>query len=148
MALRCPQASLLVQALLAQHRYPSGYGDSLQLLAESFRGERVGPLRVTRTFEMCHFQRDLFGHRRILHGSRNYGSRVGIGNVNGLSPNLPSPTMDRPHTIERSRGWACVETVRSGSREPSYLTLQLYTSVRASATGSRLLVSHRLPGEA
>ena len=55
--------------------------------------------------------------------------------------------MDRPHTIERSRDWACVETVRSGSWEPSYLTLQLYTSVRSSTTGSRFPVRHRLPGE-
>src|SRR5215210_1053401 len=55
--------------------------------------------------------------------------------------------MDRPHTTEYSRGWACVETVRSGSREPSYLTPELYTNVRASTTGSRLLVRHGLSGK-
>src|SRR5215211_2690118 len=50
---------------------------------------------------------------------------------------------NRPHATECSRGWACVETVRSGSREPTYLTPQLYTSASTSTTGLRRLVRHR-----
>src|SRR5215204_6613109 len=54
---------------------------------------------------------------------------------------------DRPHATEHSRGWACVETVRCGSREPAYLTPSLYTSVSKSTTGSRRAVRYRLPRE-
>src|ERR671911_1297016 len=91
MALWRPDPTLLVETLLAQHRYSSRYRDSLQLLAESLRGERVGPLRVSRTFEVRHLERDPLGHGGKFDGSRSYGSRVGISNVNGLSPNLPLP---------------------------------------------------------
>ena len=79
----------LVETLLAQHRYPTGYRDPLQLLAERLRGERVGPLRVSRTFEARHLERDLLGYGGVFHGSRGDCSRGGISNVNGLSPNLP-----------------------------------------------------------
>src|SRR5215210_1326267 len=54
MALWRPDPPFLVEPLLAQHRYSSGYRHALQLLAESLRGERVGPLRVSRTFEVCY----------------------------------------------------------------------------------------------
>src|SRR5215212_7806774 len=54
---------------------------------------------------------------------------------------------DRPHATVHSRGWACVETVRSGSKEPAYLTLQLYTSASESTTGSGHPVCHRLARE-
>src|SRR5215210_1217907 len=54
---------------------------------------------------------------------------------------------DRPHATEHSRGWACDETVRSGSEEPAYLTIQLYTSASKSTTGSGRVVCHRLPRE-
>src|ERR671921_1536007 len=47
MALWRPQPALLVQTLVAQHCYPTGYRDSSQLLAESLRCERVGPLRIS-----------------------------------------------------------------------------------------------------
>jgi hypothetical protein len=89
MALWRPDPSLLVEALLAQYCNSSRDRDSLQLLAESLRGERVGPLRVSRTFEARHLERDLLGYGSIFDGSRSYGSRGGISNVNGLSPNLP-----------------------------------------------------------
>ena len=45
------------------------------------------------------------------------------------------------------RGWARVETVRSGSKEPAYLTIQLYTSAGKSTTGSGRPDCHRLPRE-
>src|SRR5918994_4140405 len=89
MALWRPDPPLLVETLLAQHCYCSGYRHALQLLAESLRGERVGPLRVSRTFEARHLERDPLGYGSIFDGSRSYGSRGGISNVNGLSPNLP-----------------------------------------------------------
>jgi hypothetical protein len=38
---------------------------------------------------VCYFERDPLGYGGIFHGSRGYGSRGGITNVNGLSPNLP-----------------------------------------------------------
>ena len=68
-ALWRPEASLLVEALLAQHSHPSGYRHSLQLPAEGLRGERVGSLRVPGTFEPRHLQRDALGHGGIFHGS-------------------------------------------------------------------------------
>ena len=75
-----------------------------------------------------------------------------------MDPEGESPTLmgshrtslthqDRPHATEHSRGWACVETVRSGSKEPTYLTSQLYTSASKSTTGSRRPVRHCLPRE-
>src|SRR5215203_4767173 len=103
----------LVQALLAQHRHPAGDGDLSQLLQKSFGGERVGPLGVSRPFEPGHLQGDPLGHGGILHGSRSYGSRMGIGNANGLSPNLHTH-YDGPQATGISHGWVCVETVRTG----------------------------------
>src|ERR671920_261825 len=89
MALWRPDPPLLVETLLAQHRYSSGYRHTLQLLAESLRSKRVGPLRISRTFEARHLERDLLGYGGVFPGSRGDFSRGGISNVNGLSPNLP-----------------------------------------------------------
>jgi hypothetical protein len=69
---------------------------------------------VPHPFKVRHLQRDAFGHGGVLHGSRSYGPRVGIGNTNGLSPNLHTHK-DGPHATERSGGWVCVETMRIGS---------------------------------
>jgi len=113
MALRRADPPFLVQTLLAQHHHPAGDRDLSRLLEKSFRGERVGPLRVSGPFEVRHLERDRFGHGGVPHGSRCYGPRVGIGKTNGLSPNLHTH-QDGPQPTGFSRGWVCVETVRTG----------------------------------
>src|SRR5829696_4356092 len=149
-ALRRPEAPLLVQALLAQHGHPAGDGYPAQLLAERLGGERVGPLRVPRSFEVRDLQRHTLGYGGVLHGSRSDGPRVGIGNVNGLSPNLHTH-QDRPHATRFSRGCVCVETVRNGPLSCTWnqrnLPPTLYTSYAAPTSGLPLFARDRLPGE-